>query len=167
MYIQNYNFYAKLVMISVESLLRRMATGEKGPATELKPKTYTVSQGFRYKLSLPAANPLSPITLYSFSPVTFLLSSDSTEIITRLHLLTKLLHIRTIYKTYNCWHRYLWHFSPVHMYIALPIPVVLISIASSHQYYLIRHSFDEGSPHYNQVKAWVSACTEIRKIRFL
>ena len=37
--------------------------------------------------------------------------------------------------------------------IVLPIPVVLISVASRHEYYLIRHSFDEDSPHYDQVKA--------------
>ena len=44
-------------------------------------------------------------------------------------------------------------FSLVHLYIALPIPIVVISAAFKHNYYLIRHSFDEGSPHYNQVKA--------------
>ena len=44
-------------------------------------------------------------------------------------------------------------FSLVHLYIALPIPIVVISAASRHNYYLIRYSFDEGSPHYNQVKA--------------
>ena len=37
--------------------------------------------------------------------------------------------------------------------VVLPIPVVLISVASRHEYYLIRHSFDEDSPLYNQVKA--------------
>ena len=37
--------------------------------------------------------------------------------------------------------------------IVLPIPVVLISVASRHEYYLIRHSFDEDSPLYDQVKA--------------
>ena len=44
-------------------------------------------------------------------------------------------------------------FSLVHLYIALPIPIVVISAASRHNYYLIRYSFDEDSPHYNQVKA--------------
>ena len=37
--------------------------------------------------------------------------------------------------------------------VVLPIPVVLISVASRHEYYLIRHSFDEDSPLYDQVKA--------------
>ena len=86
MYMQNYTIYTKLVIISVESLLRKMATGEKGPATELKPGTYTLSQGFRHEQ-------LPPVTLSPLSPVTFLLSSDSTEIITALHLLTNFLHI--------------------------------------------------------------------------
>ena len=86
MYMQNYAIYTKLVILSLESLLRKMATGEMGPATELKPGTYTLSQGFRHEQ-------LSPITLCPLSPVTFLLSSDSTEFITALHLLTKLLHI--------------------------------------------------------------------------
>ena len=37
--------------------------------------------------------------------------------------------------------------------VALPIPIVVISAASRHQYYLIRHSFDENNTHYNQIKA--------------
>ena len=37
--------------------------------------------------------------------------------------------------------------------VVLPIPVVLISVASRHEYYLIRHSFDADSPLYDQVKA--------------
>ena len=38
-------------------------TGEKGPATELKPGTCTISQSFSHKLSVPVANPSFPITL--------------------------------------------------------------------------------------------------------
>ena len=37
--------------------------------------------------------------------------------------------------------------------VVLPIPVVLISVASRHEHYLIRHSFDADNPLYDQVKA--------------
>ena len=47
------------VMISVESLLRWKATGERGSATKLKTRTYTLSQSFNHELLVPAANPSS------------------------------------------------------------------------------------------------------------
>ena len=40
-------------------MLRRKATGEKGPATELEPGTYILSQNFSHELLVPATN-LSP-----------------------------------------------------------------------------------------------------------
>ena len=44
-------------------LPRRMARGEEGPVTGLEPGTYTLSQSFIHELSVPAANPSSPIAL--------------------------------------------------------------------------------------------------------
>ena len=38
-------------------------TEEKGPVTELKPGTYTLSRSFSHELSVPVANPSSPIAL--------------------------------------------------------------------------------------------------------
>ena len=60
-----------LVKTSLQTLLKRKATGEKGPATELEPGTYTLSRSFSHTshqsqpqiLRLPAANPSSPIAL--------------------------------------------------------------------------------------------------------
>ena len=46
-------------MTSQETLLRRKVTGEKGPAIELEPGTYTLSQSFSHELSVPVANPSS------------------------------------------------------------------------------------------------------------
>ena len=45
----------------LETLLRRMATGEKGPVTGLKPETYTLSRSFSHEPLVPVANPSSPI----------------------------------------------------------------------------------------------------------
>ena len=42
-------------------MLRRKTTGEKGPATELEPGTYILSQNFSHELLVPATN-LSPAT---------------------------------------------------------------------------------------------------------
>ena len=53
----------QVVKTSLQTLLRRKVTGEKGTATELKPVTYTLSRSFGHELSLPVANPPSPIAL--------------------------------------------------------------------------------------------------------
>ena len=47
----------------LEITAQRKAAGEKGPATELEPGTYTLSWNFSHEVSVPAANPLSPIAL--------------------------------------------------------------------------------------------------------
>ena len=54
-----------VVEISLQTLLKRKATGEIGPATELKHRTYVHSfeELQPHELSVPAANPSSPITL--------------------------------------------------------------------------------------------------------
>ena len=152
----------QLVMISVELLLRRMVTGEKGPATELEPTLFRGASATRCLSQPQILPPPSPFVLFLLSPSLWAVipqtslqnytcsPTSCTYNIQDLQLLTY-----TSMTFLPCTH------------VALPIPVVLISIASRHQYYLIRHSFDEGSPHYNQVKAWVSACTESWKIRFL
>ena len=49
--------------LSLQRLLRWKATGEKGPATELEPRTYTLSRRFSHELLVPVANPSSPIAL--------------------------------------------------------------------------------------------------------
>ena len=51
------------VLISWETLLRRKVTWGKGPVTELKHGTYTLSWSFSHELSVPAANPSSSIAL--------------------------------------------------------------------------------------------------------
>ena len=52
-------------MISLEITAQRKATGEKGPATELEPGTYTLSRSFSHELSASAVNPSSTIALCS------------------------------------------------------------------------------------------------------
>ena len=49
----------------LETLLRRMVTGEKEPATRLETRTYTLSRSFSHEPLVPAANPLSPIALHT------------------------------------------------------------------------------------------------------
>ena len=51
------------VRTSLETLLRRKVTGEKGPATKLEPGTYTLLRSFSHELSVPVTNPSSPIAL--------------------------------------------------------------------------------------------------------
>ena len=46
----------------LETLLRRMATEEKGPMTGLKPGIYTLSWSFSHEPLVPAENSSSPIT---------------------------------------------------------------------------------------------------------
>ena len=56
--------------------------GEEGTATELEPGTYSLLRSFSHKLSVPVANPSSPIALCTIS----------TTVFKRFHLLTKNLH---------------------------------------------------------------------------
>ena len=55
--------YIPTVKTSLQTLLRRKATGGKGPATELEPGTYTLLQSFSHELSVPVAIPSSTIAL--------------------------------------------------------------------------------------------------------
>ena len=57
------NIITLYIKTSLETLLRRKATGEKGPATELEPGTYTLLQSFSHELSIPATNPSFLIAL--------------------------------------------------------------------------------------------------------
>ena len=54
MHINHFFTFAKhtrcglIVIASLQTLLRRKATGEKGPATELEPRTYTLLRSFSH-----------------------------------------------------------------------------------------------------------------------
>ena len=52
-----------VVKTFLQTLLRRRATGEEGPATELQPGIYTLSLSFSHELSVPGTNPSTPIAL--------------------------------------------------------------------------------------------------------
>ena len=60
-----------IIKTCLQTLLRRKATGEKGPATRVKPGTYTLLWSFSHELSVPVTN-LPPeqclhINLYNVS----------------------------------------------------------------------------------------------------
>ena len=61
----HYGMQSIAVITSLQTLLRRKATGEKGPATELEPGTYVHSYAELqpHKLSVPVTDPSSPIAL--------------------------------------------------------------------------------------------------------
>ena len=62
----SFKYCTALVITSLQTLLRRKAIGEKGPATELEPGTYTLSWNFSHELLVPVTNPspTSPYVLY-------------------------------------------------------------------------------------------------------
>ena len=51
----------QVVKTSLQTLLRRKATGAKVTVTELEPVTYTLSWSFSLELSLSVANPRLPL----------------------------------------------------------------------------------------------------------
>ena len=69
-------------LTSLEITAQRKATGEKGPATELKPGTYVHSfaELQPHELSVPVANPLSPIALCTELPAYQISTTDVTYI---------------------------------------------------------------------------------------
>ena len=61
------------------------------------------------------------------------------------------IQINIYYRIYL--YNYSFDFCNTFFYVVAPIPVVVISAAIRHDHYLIRYSHDEGSPHYNEIKA--------------